>query len=113
VRSVDLFSEQRGTINFRPLSVGEKFVVIVSTESGGCTKAVETEVKVDGLRAEIRPYNQTRRELWTTTICTLVLVTNYREIPLRFDTPGMATIQVFGQSEHGPEMIRERQIEVR
>jgi hypothetical protein len=99
-------------LSFKPVSVKEEFLVVVTTVAGGCTEPGETRVKVSGLRAEIRPYNRIRRSLGGRR-CLRYRQDITRHIPLRFDAPGVATIQVIGQGQRGESQLIERQVQVK
>ena len=93
----------------RSVTTGQTFVVSVGTNGGGCVSPEGAEVRVSGLLAEIIPYDRVRTDL----PCDLALHWYPRDVLLRFDSPGLATIQIIGQGEQGKEEIFERQVEVK
>jgi hypothetical protein len=97
------------SLGFRPVVVRQEFVVMVATTYGGCTRPGETNVSVSGLKAEIRPYNRIPISLWEQW-CSLVLRASTHQIPLRFDSPGKATVRVVGRGAQGQKVVFERQV---
>ena len=73
---------------------GELFMVTVSTFGGGCTSAAGAEVVVREMVATITPYDQELRGV----PCTEELRTFSRQVSVRFERAGEATIVVRGRS---------------
>lgn len=94
-----------------PVPVKHEFRVSVITSYGAWIESGPTQVKVSDLKAEIRPYNRKRFSLWGKTYA-LVVRGETRQIPLRFDTPGVATIQFIGRTFHGESQLIERHVKI-
>ena len=95
-----------------PVSVKQEFVVSVTTSYGGRIEPGPTRVTVSGLKAEIHPYNRTRVNLWKWW-SDLVERGETRQIPLRFDAPGVATIQIIGRTSQRESQLIERHVEIK
>lgn len=77
---------------------GASFEVSVPTFGGGCTRRIaRTDVRLRGLVAQIRPYNETRRS----DTCTADILFLTHVVSVHFDQLGEATIRVFGEQGTG------------
>lgn len=98
----------------RTAELEQPFVVTVTTYGGGCIEKGETEVKVEALRAEVRPYDYD-----TTPIngdCNDDLRLHERTKTLRFEEVGTAEVVFFGQKKNAngiTQMSVMRTLEVR
>lgn len=79
------------------VSAGVDFEVSAVTYGGGCVSADDTEVEVDGLFAQVVPYDLHRRQ----EACPDVLRTFEHRALVRFDEPGTAEVRVVGRREPG------------
>lgn len=81
---------------------GVPFAAIVTTSgSSSCIRPDGASVRIDGLTAEITPYD---RRAPRTTACTADLHPFPRPVELRFDQAGVALIRVHGRSDSLYEM---------
>jgi hypothetical protein len=77
------------------VEVGIPFSATVYTlGSGSCTRPDGAEVEIRGQVAHVTPYV---RQAVGDVVCTDDLVTQPREVRLRFDTPGEAVVRVHGR----------------
>lgn len=82
----------------RTAELEQPFVVTVTTYGGGCIEKGETEVKVEALRAEVRPYDYD-----TTPVngdCDDELRLHEHTTTLRFEEVGTAEIVFYGRKEN-------------
>lgn len=75
-------------------TVGEPFSVTVVTYGGGCTEKGETDVRLEPLRAEIRPYDY---NVAPGQACDTALRTFEHTATLSFTEAGEADIVFYGQ----------------
>ncbi|HEV3051724.1 MAG TPA: hypothetical protein VGX50_15570 [Longimicrobium sp.] len=76
---------------------GQPFEVKVITVGGGCVSEGPTRTLVQGMTAEVRPYDvNSGRE-----VCTADVRLFEHTATLRFDTPGTATVRIVGAGEPG------------
>jgi hypothetical protein len=74
--------------------VGVAFTATVTTHgSGSCTRADGADVDIDGLNADVTPYDREARR----GVCTDDLAPYPRSVTLRFVTAGEARIRVLGR----------------
>jgi hypothetical protein len=83
------------------VAVGQPFRVEVHTVGNGCYSFHSTQIKTDGMLAEIRPFDRVE----TDAACDDVGNTMDHSVTLRFNQRGFATVRVIGRS--GPDRIRE------
>jgi hypothetical protein len=76
---------------------GQPFAVTVTTYGNGCIEKGETKVKVEALRAEIRPYDYDTSPLYGG--CDDVLRTHEHTATLSFKEAGTAEIIFYGLKE--------------
>lgn len=76
---------------------GQPFEVKVTTVGGGCISEGPTRTLVQGMTAEVRPYDVHDGNL----ACTPNILLFEHTATLRFDTPGTATVRVLGAGEPG------------
>jgi len=81
------FSDVRGHEPQIPetATAGVPFPVTVWTMGGGCHDGGDTEVDVDGLSAEVTPYDYLRTGAG---VCTDILLRFEHKVTVRFDAPG-------------------------
>ena len=98
------------------MRLGEATQVRVTTYgSGSCTRAAGAELRVTGLVAEITPIDREQRS----GACTSDLRSYARDVGVRFDVAGVATIRVRGRSQYRASdgrdslVVRERTVVVR
>lgn len=82
---------------------GEPFTVRAVTWGGGCTSKSDTEVRVSGRTADVRPYDVTR--VGRDAVCVDILRSLTHDTTVRFDTPGTATVRVHGRREPGSNTV--------
>lgn len=82
---------------------GEPFTVRAVTWGGGCTSRGDTEVRVSGRTADVRPFDVTR--VGQDTFCVDILRSLTHDTTVRFDTPGTATVRVHGRREPGSHTV--------
>ncbi|HST63384.1 MAG TPA: hypothetical protein VLK84_32030 [Longimicrobium sp.] len=82
---------------------GETFSVAVMTWAGGCSRPDGTETTVSGATADVRPYDF--RFTGVEISCPDVSRNYVHETPVRFNTPGQATVRVHGIREPGGETV--------
>jgi hypothetical protein len=70
---------------------GSPFSVRVVTQGDGCLRAAGGEARVKGLTATVTPY-----DMLYNGACDLILLTAAREVLVRFDAPGTASVRVVG-----------------
>lgn len=82
-----------------PASVrrGQPFTVTVTTYGGGCIEKGETKVEVEGLRAEVRPYDYDTSPL--NGICNDELRIHKHAATLSFEEIGTAEVIFYGLKE--------------
>lgn len=81
------------------VSVSVPFSVSVRTYGGGCERVGPTEVEMDGLDAEITPFDYTAAA--DGGACTDILLSFVHEASLTFATVGSATVTIRGKEEPG------------
>ncbi len=92
------------------VQAGTPFTVTVRTFGDGCYSFARTEIEMDGMAAEIRPYDSRK----TDVACPEILLTIEHTATLRFDTPGLATVRVVGRRTPSEAEDRlEKQVVVR
>jgi hypothetical protein len=81
-----------------PTSVAANSPIVISaiTTGGGCEYFGDTEVKINGLLAEIRPYDIYRNGIG---ICTDIGKRFTHEATLVFSAVGTATVRVIGRNQ--------------
>lgn len=73
---------------------GIAFTATVTTHgSGSCTRADGADVRIDGLNADVTPYDREARR----GVCTDDLAAFPRGVTLRFDVAGEARVRVLGR----------------
>jgi hypothetical protein len=72
-----------------------------STYGSGCTQKGDTRVEIEGLTADISPYDRTA----TGRPCTMELRFFQHAAELRFDRAGIARVRVRGRSVPSNEII--------
>jgi hypothetical protein len=82
-------------------AVDEPFVVSVLTHAGRCVRAGPTQVRRDGMTADIRPYDLHvgGRD------CTTDAPFHQHIATLRFDQPGTATVHFIGVAHPGGDVL--------
>ncbi len=100
------------------VSAGEPFTVTVTTYGGGCVAKGEMEVEQSARRAVLRPYDVDIRAARPSSpvpnVCTTVLLLHRHEAELRFSTPGVGEVVIWGRRAPSDEVFRVRRfIEVR
>jgi hypothetical protein len=80
-------------------------VRVVTRGSSSCTRADGAEVHVNGLVAEITPYDRVQRG---PVACTADLSPIPREVSLRFAAAGEAVVRVIGRGAGGREEVEVR-----
>ena len=73
---------------------GVPLTVNVATYGGGCVRRGFVEVKINGLTAELAPYDSV---LVRATVCTLELYGYRHEVNLVFEQKGIATVRLVGR----------------
>ncbi len=92
---------------------GVTFPVRVRTYGGGCIDEGDTEVKVNGLAAQVTPYDIEVTHLPPGYACTADLRLYEHVGQVRFDQPGTATLIVRGRKKPEKTIISvERTVEV-
>ncbi|HEU0300121.1 MAG TPA: hypothetical protein VFR37_11715 [Longimicrobium sp.] len=82
-------------------AVGEPFVVSVLTHAGRCLRAGPTQVRRDGMTAEVRPY-----DLYLSgSDCTSDAAYHQHIATLWFDQPGTATVHFTGVGNPGGQIL--------
>jgi hypothetical protein len=97
---------------------GRTVTVRVTTYGAGCHSQGPTEVTVDGLTADVRPYDYTAPD---GTPCTMQLLSFEHEATIAFPRAGTAVIRVHGidagtrnaQDMMGRPIVVERRVELR
>ena len=93
------------------VQAGVAFTARVTTfGSSSCTRADGAEVRVARSVAEITPYDL---EATGNATCTADLAPFPRDVQVRFDAVGTATVRVRGRPEQGAERVVERTVVVR
>lgn len=98
--------------------VGVPFVVTIQTVVGGCTRGGEVEVRTEGNDVMLVAYDYVRTGPDPGTgraiVCPLYRAYHAREIPLRFDRPGIVRVHLRGadQSRRGETSMVERRVVV-
>ncbi len=78
---------------------GAPFEVSVETFGGGCTRTTaRTEIRITGLVAEIRPYNETRRG----GACTDDILILTHRTSVQFEQSGVALVRVLAEQRPMP-----------
>lgn len=80
------------------VAVGASFVVLVQSFGGGCIRAGETETALDGLTADVRPFDYFPAPSFD-RVCTADLRIIEHPATLRFTRAGRATVRVHGRRE--------------
>jgi hypothetical protein len=108
---IDVGGSQPGTLQLPDtVAIATTFTVTVRTYgSSTCTRADGARVEVEGLVAEITPYDRVLEE----GVCTDDLAPFPRVVALRFDEPGEALVRVVGRSISGFGAEIERSLFVR
>jgi len=89
---------------------GRPFSVSIRTYGNACRTAGNTGVRVDGLTADVTPYDY----MVTKAVCADVLLTFVHTATLRFDAAGLARVRVRGLGRPGgTEIVVEREVVVR
>ena len=83
--------------------VGVPVEISVTSFGGGCITKGETDVKVTGLLAEVRPYRHEMVRLRPNTACTSELRIFHHVVQVQFETPGDADVRVFGVTRPGDQ----------
>jgi hypothetical protein len=81
--------------------VGETFTVQIVTHGGGCMRKGRTREQTTDLTAELRPYDVEVEA----DVCTAEATTYRHSASVRFNRSGTGTVQVYGRSEPGNELI--------
>lgn len=79
------------------VSAHTPFTVAVRTFGDGCYSFGRTETELDGMVAEIRPYD--RRQ--TGEVCPAILVSIDHSVTLSFGSSGLATVRIIGSRAPG------------
>jgi hypothetical protein len=82
------------------VAVGASVVATVRSYGGGCIRAGETEVAVDGLAADVRPFDYFPVPS-PTRVCTADLRIIEHPATLRFARAGRAVVRVHGRRDGG------------
>lgn len=80
---------------------GQPFEVKVMTIGGGCVNEGPTRTRVQGMTAEVRPYDVHSGS----HVCTADVRLYEHTATLRFDTPGTATVRILGAAKPGPQLV--------
>lgn len=80
---------------------GQPFEVRVTTVGGGCVSRGPTRTRMQGMTAEVRPYDVHDGNV----ACTPNILLFEHTTTLRFDTPGTATVHIRGAGNPGPEPV--------
>jgi hypothetical protein len=95
------------------VAVGSSFVVVVESYGGGCIRDGGTEVALDGLAADVRPFDYFPVPS-SDRVCTADLRIIEHPAALRFTRSGRATVRVHGRREPGDvPVVVERTVVVR
>ncbi len=90
------------------ISGGVKSAVVhVTTYGGGCHRKGEVDVEVEGMVAEVAPYDYVL--VGEGVVCTQILLTFHHEVTLDFQESGEAEITVKGLDLHG-DTVRIRRL---
>lgn len=93
-------------------AAGEPFTATVRTYGGGCTRKGDTEVDVDGLRANVIPFDI--ETVGDQVVCPAVLVRFQHSATITFEEPGTGDVIVQGRREPENELFTvERTVVVR
>jgi hypothetical protein len=101
---VEFYSDEARIEAPASAQVGESFELGVSTFGGGCTELVRTEVVIEGLEVDVRPYD---RGYESDEVCTDILVVLDHGVGLSFDQAGSATIRVHGRRDDGNAIVED------
>ena len=83
-------------------AVGVPLPVAVTTYGGGCVGEDTTVTFVEGLRADVVPY---QRVITGNIGCTLELRITKRQIAIVFPAAGRATVRVIGRASPGDSLV--------
>lgn len=105
VGEIGSFSEQDAVTVPTTVTQGEPFEITVTTLGGGCTEQGDTEVDVEGLRADVTPF-----DIQITpppgTGCTLIGRSFPHTATLSFAEKGSATLVFHGRKVTGGGAVR-------
>lgn len=85
-------------------AVGDSIPILITTFAGGCIWEDTTEIVVNDLRAEVRPYQRVPGGRGLVT-CSAEILVNERQAMVAFGAPGLATIVVHGRSIKGDSLV--------
>ena len=117
IATIDYVGNPVFTVSIRvPESVarGQAFAVEVTAYGGDCVSKGDTEARVDGLSAEVTPYDWEVTRLPPRTGCSIAIRPHEHIASLRFDQAGTGRVVIHGRRKPSGEVITvERQVKVR
>lgn len=85
-------------------TAGSPLAVAVTTYGGGCVSEDTTVVQVDGLRADVVPYQRIYQP-GVNGACTMELRVTRRMVSVVFASAGRATVRVIGRAKPGDSLV--------
>ncbi len=82
------------------VTAGIPFDVVVTTYGGDCVLQGDTQVTVNGLLAEVRPFDVFQPDA-SAALCSRNLILYAHTASVTFGTPGTGTIRIFGRRAPG------------